>query len=367
MLLCYILCFFCFKASQTSPSSLVRYVILIVARLILLTLCGWVLCWTLLNLFKNHSVLNLLFLGYPWVSYQPQTSKHSSKGSGWFVLRMARNFCCVDAMCTHCHWGFCKETPPFRLCNLYSQLYFSLPYYYRVYGGLRLCFAPSGSECTCRCAASITRVELSPPRPTAASQSRTGQIRLSIAPKTSSRYCGKTWENSSLAPPTSPHTPALRLLSSSAPRSKSWRPTSTGESKKCFSTRSSALTTWPFCRCVLSRWAGVCRIVVTWPLRWACDISVNAFSFPRARSTTTCAGRASISSWCGSTPLWCWCVSCFPQVTATCCIARLRIWAAGKGWNTVPIATRRSTCKYSRCLIISFFLCLRWANFWTHV
>ncbi|CDQ93634.1 unnamed protein product [Oncorhynchus mykiss] len=53
------------EASQTSPCSLVRYVVLIAARLSLLTLCGWVLCWTLVNLFKNHSVLNLLFLGYP--------------------------------------------------------------------------------------------------------------------------------------------------------------------------------------------------------------------------------------------------------------------------------------------------------------
>lgn len=45
--------------------SLLRYVVLIAARLSLLTMCGWVLCWTLVNLCKNHSVLNLLFLGYP--------------------------------------------------------------------------------------------------------------------------------------------------------------------------------------------------------------------------------------------------------------------------------------------------------------
>lgn len=58
--------FVVFQASLASPSSsLVRYVALIAARLILLTLCGWVLCWTLVNLFKHYSVLNLLFLGYP--------------------------------------------------------------------------------------------------------------------------------------------------------------------------------------------------------------------------------------------------------------------------------------------------------------
>lgn len=47
---------------------------LITARLSLLTMCGWVLCWTLVHLCKNHSVLNLLFLGYPWVSPYPPPS-----------------------------------------------------------------------------------------------------------------------------------------------------------------------------------------------------------------------------------------------------------------------------------------------------
>lgn len=55
----------CLKVSQSSSGSLLRYVLLITARLSLLTMCGWVLCWTLVNLCKNHSVLNLLFLGYP--------------------------------------------------------------------------------------------------------------------------------------------------------------------------------------------------------------------------------------------------------------------------------------------------------------
>nr|XP_046197273.1 transmembrane protein 39A-like isoform X1 [Oncorhynchus gorbuscha] len=64
------------EASQTSPCSLVRYVVLIAARLSLLTLCGWVLCWTLVNLFKNHSVLNLLFLGYPFGVYVPLCCFH---------------------------------------------------------------------------------------------------------------------------------------------------------------------------------------------------------------------------------------------------------------------------------------------------
>ncbi|XP_030635766.1 transmembrane protein 39A [Chanos chanos] len=64
------------EASQASPSSLVHYVVLIAARLSLLTLCGWVLCWTLVNLFKNHSVLNLLFLGYPFGVYVPLCCFH---------------------------------------------------------------------------------------------------------------------------------------------------------------------------------------------------------------------------------------------------------------------------------------------------
>ncbi|KAK6325696.1 hypothetical protein J4Q44_G00050380 [Coregonus suidteri] len=64
------------EASQTSPCSLVWYVVLIAARLSLLTLCGWVLCWTLVNLFKNHSVLNLLFLGYPFGVYVPMCCFH---------------------------------------------------------------------------------------------------------------------------------------------------------------------------------------------------------------------------------------------------------------------------------------------------
>ncbi|XP_014745760.1 PREDICTED: transmembrane protein 39A isoform X3 [Sturnus vulgaris] len=49
------------EASQVGATSLICYIV----RLVLLTLCGWVLCWTLVNLFRSHSVLNLLFLGYP--------------------------------------------------------------------------------------------------------------------------------------------------------------------------------------------------------------------------------------------------------------------------------------------------------------
>ncbi|XP_015219648.1 transmembrane protein 39A isoform X2 [Lepisosteus oculatus] len=63
-------------ASQTGPTSVVRYTVLIAARLTLLTLCGWVLCWTLVSLFKNHSVLNLLFLGYPFGVYVPLCCFH---------------------------------------------------------------------------------------------------------------------------------------------------------------------------------------------------------------------------------------------------------------------------------------------------
>ncbi|XP_078416068.1 transmembrane protein 39A isoform X1 [Cetorhinus maximus] len=64
------------EASQTSTTSIVWYTLLIVARLVLLTLCGWVLCWTLVNLFRNHSVLNLLFLGYPFGVYVPLCCFH---------------------------------------------------------------------------------------------------------------------------------------------------------------------------------------------------------------------------------------------------------------------------------------------------
>ena len=64
----------CPQASQTSPCPLVWLVVLIPARLVMLTLGGWVLCWTLVNLFKDNSVLNLLFLGYPYVCTRlPQT------------------------------------------------------------------------------------------------------------------------------------------------------------------------------------------------------------------------------------------------------------------------------------------------------
>lgn len=53
------------QATKAGAASMIHYTALILARLVLLTLCGWVLCWTLVNLFRSHSVLNLLFLGYP--------------------------------------------------------------------------------------------------------------------------------------------------------------------------------------------------------------------------------------------------------------------------------------------------------------
>ncbi|KAF6122197.1 transmembrane protein 39A [Phyllostomus discolor] len=53
------------EATKAGAASMIHYMVLISARLVLLTLCGWVLCWTLVNLFRSHSVLNLLFLGYP--------------------------------------------------------------------------------------------------------------------------------------------------------------------------------------------------------------------------------------------------------------------------------------------------------------
>ncbi|KAE8621236.1 hypothetical protein XENTR_v10004735 [Xenopus tropicalis] len=69
------------EASQVGTSSMVHYAALITARLVLLTLCGWVFCWTLVNLFRNHSVLNLLFLGYPFGVYVPLCCFHQDSRS----------------------------------------------------------------------------------------------------------------------------------------------------------------------------------------------------------------------------------------------------------------------------------------------
>ncbi|XP_042523381.1 transmembrane protein 39A isoform X2 [Dipodomys spectabilis] len=63
-------------ATKAGAASMVHYMVLISARLVLLTLCGWVLCWTLVNLFRSHSVLNLLFLGYPFGVYVPLSCFH---------------------------------------------------------------------------------------------------------------------------------------------------------------------------------------------------------------------------------------------------------------------------------------------------
>ncbi|NXH16391.1 TM39A protein, partial [Bucco capensis] len=60
------------EASQVGATSVIHYLV----RLVLLTLCGWVLCWTLVNLFRSHSVLNLLFLGYPFGVYVPLCCFH---------------------------------------------------------------------------------------------------------------------------------------------------------------------------------------------------------------------------------------------------------------------------------------------------
>ncbi|KAK1170004.1 transmembrane protein 39A isoform X1 [Acipenser oxyrinchus oxyrinchus] len=69
------------EATQTGPTSMIRYTVLIAARFVLLTLCGWVLCWTLVSLFRNHSVLNLLFLGYPFGVYVPLCCFHQESRS----------------------------------------------------------------------------------------------------------------------------------------------------------------------------------------------------------------------------------------------------------------------------------------------
>ncbi|XP_070262350.1 transmembrane protein 39A isoform X2 [Myotis yumanensis] len=64
------------EATKAGAASMIHYMVLISARLVLLTLCGWVLCWTLVNLFRSHSVLNLLFLGYPFGVYVPLCCFH---------------------------------------------------------------------------------------------------------------------------------------------------------------------------------------------------------------------------------------------------------------------------------------------------
>ncbi|XP_010355754.1 transmembrane protein 39A isoform X2 [Rhinopithecus roxellana] len=63
-------------ATKAGAASMIHYMVLISARLVLLTLCGWVLCWTLVNLFRSHSVLSLLFLGYPFGVYVPLCCFH---------------------------------------------------------------------------------------------------------------------------------------------------------------------------------------------------------------------------------------------------------------------------------------------------
>ncbi|OCT93646.1 hypothetical protein XELAEV_18011321mg [Xenopus laevis] len=69
------------QASQVGTSSVVKYSALIIGRLVLLTLCGWIFCWTTVNLFRNHSVLNLLFLGYPFGVYVPLCCFHQDNRS----------------------------------------------------------------------------------------------------------------------------------------------------------------------------------------------------------------------------------------------------------------------------------------------
>ncbi|KAF0042982.1 hypothetical protein F2P81_004319 [Scophthalmus maximus] len=94
--------------SQSSGGSLLRYVVLIAARLCLLTMCGWVLCWTLVNLCKNHSVLNLLFLGYPFGVYVPLCCFHQEGGKS----QTAAADC--DYPADHHQQTDLTETPLFR-------------------------------------------------------------------------------------------------------------------------------------------------------------------------------------------------------------------------------------------------------------
>ncbi|KAM6980021.1 transmembrane protein 39A [Aplochiton taeniatus] len=68
--------------SEGSRCSLGRYMVVIAARLTLLCLCGWVLCWTLVYLCTNYSVLNLLFLGYPFGVYVPLCCFHQEGARG---------------------------------------------------------------------------------------------------------------------------------------------------------------------------------------------------------------------------------------------------------------------------------------------
>ncbi|XP_078472564.1 transmembrane protein 39A-A-like isoform X2 [Lampetra fluviatilis] len=61
--------------ARPSPAAW-RYATLVLARLVLLTGSGWTLCWALINLFRSHSFINLLFLCYPFLVYIPLYGLH---------------------------------------------------------------------------------------------------------------------------------------------------------------------------------------------------------------------------------------------------------------------------------------------------
>lgn len=188
---------------------------------------------------------------------------------------------------------------------------------------------------------------------------------------------------------------------------RSWRATSTAVSRKCCSTPCSVLTMWPSCLSVLSRlvwpkagfsfltdarllrWKGKVKRGMKYRLKTGCvwrqcarfsfytqnnlrccferdhDVGDSfrswvaaaelkwphvtplvCLSAHRAPSTMTCVGHVSIWSWCGSTPSWCWWVSCCLPATVTCSIAPLLTSAAGRNWSTARTATLLSTCEW---------------------
>ncbi|KAG7466017.1 hypothetical protein MATL_G00160350 [Megalops atlanticus] len=59
------------EASQSGKLSFPHSIFLVTARFAVLTLTGWSLCRSLIHLFRTYSVLNLLFLCYPFGMYIP--------------------------------------------------------------------------------------------------------------------------------------------------------------------------------------------------------------------------------------------------------------------------------------------------------
>ncbi|XP_023690466.1 transmembrane protein 39A-like [Paramormyrops kingsleyae] len=79
-------------SEETPCSSQLKYVLLVSFRLVLLAASSWGLCLTLASLFRNHSVLSLLFLGYPLAVYVPLCCFYREGQA----VSVAADFGCLD-------------------------------------------------------------------------------------------------------------------------------------------------------------------------------------------------------------------------------------------------------------------------------